>query len=74
MAVDPLVVQVRMDHFTSCVNRKSLHPLSSFFTQVQGREDVDTTVMNRFVVLECAVRDPSRLRVKVNMTMRSQYQ
>ncbi len=35
------------------------------------REDIGATMMNRFVLLECAVRDPTNLRVKVDMRLRS---
>jgi len=34
-------------------------------------EDVGTTVMNRFVLLECAVRNPTQLRIEVNIRLRS---
>eukprot|EP00955_Chlamydomonas_euryale_P084760 364003-Chlamydomonas_euryale.AAC.8 len=35
------------------------------------REDIGATMMNRLVLLECGVRDPTNLRVKVEMRMRS---
>ncbi|GAX85039.1 hypothetical protein CEUSTIGMA_g12459.t1 [Chlamydomonas eustigma] len=34
-------------------------------------EDTGATLLNRFVLLECAVRDPTNLRIKVNMRLRS---
>ena len=43
--------------------------LDPVVVELDGR-DIDSTLMNRIVLLECGVRDPTNLRVKVNIRLR----